>query len=134
MRLVLVLGSILGASALVGGCFIFTGGTDGYQLVDGGGGPEAGAACSADTTCVALACVSSSDCDAGEVCCVTASGISSLSSLSSTCQVGPCAQIQLCGTNTECGDSGTTCTSQQCPVGGVSLTLESCGAIPGCTP
>lgn len=129
MRPVIVVGSTLFAGAL-GGCFIFTGGTDGYEIVDGGQNEAAAATCAADAECVALTCVSASDCDSGEVCCLTAT----LSSLGSACQVGPCAEFQLCSANSECGDGGAACVSQQCSSSGVSLTLQSCSAIPGCTP
>ena len=127
MRIVLVIASIACSLALVGGCFIFTGSTDGYQLIDSGQ-PETSVACSGDAECVALTCVSASDCAAGEVCCLGASP----TSLASSCQVGPCAQFQLCNGNSECGDSGETCASEQCSSSGVSLTLQSCTPIPGC--
>jgi hypothetical protein len=128
VRLVLVVASAAFASALVGGCFIFTGGTDGYQLVDSGQA-ETSTTCSGDAECVALTCVSASDCDAGAVCCLTAGA----SSLASSCQAAPCPELQLCAAASECTGAGASCTTQQCASNGVSLTLQSCSLIPGCT-
>jgi hypothetical protein len=117
----------LGVMALaisLAGCFLLTGGTSGYQLVDAG-------TCEGNSACpgIALGCLSERDCnDEGgtDVCCVT---VSPPSSARSTCQKGPCETIQLCKKSTECEDT-TTCMSQECVFAGAAITLRSCGGIP----
>jgi hypothetical protein len=120
----------IAAAASIAGCFIVTGGTDGYQRAaeDGGGGGS-------DASGLVLGCVSATDCvgDGGaQICCLTPSA----SSFAATCQAAPCGgtfSIQLCKANTECADDAS-CTSQQCTYSGSSVTLQACGNIPTCSP
>ena len=115
-----VIAAMIFAGSVVGGCFIVTGSTDDYQLADTGA-PEAAA--------LAETCVSASDCDAGEICCLSISA----TSLGTTCQVGPCVEGQICGASAECS-GGETCTSQQCSSNGLSIAFQACGTLPGCAP
>jgi hypothetical protein len=76
-------------------------------------------------------CTGTSDCDAGEVCCVA-----SLKS-ETTCAAAPCpvvvplpAPVQLCHGDGDCGDAG--CVEQSCTSSVASLTVRACGAIAGC--
>ena len=103
-----ILGMVL-LTAAHAGCFIVTGGTDGYQP-----------AVTADPRST---CAGSADCDAGQVCCANLPA--------SVCQTGPCALAQLCTTTAECGDSGP-CASQSCQLDGSTFALEACGALPIC--
>jgi hypothetical protein len=127
-------GAVLGLAAAIFtlGCFLVTGGTDGYQRAtqDAGGGTD-------DAGGLVLGCVSAADCtgDGGpqgsQICCLTPSP----SSFVAACQPAPCGgsfSLQLCKTNAECGDA--SCTSQECTYSGSAVTLQACGSIPTCSP
>ncbi len=108
---------------LLGGCMLFTGGTDGYSGTSSG---SAGSSCTSASSCG----------DGGEVCCLVLSP--SATSTSGTCQPTcsiPSAYPQLCATSAECGDAGP-CTKQSCSasVNGTSvpISLQACGVVPGC--
>ena len=80
-----------------------------------------------------FACTGTSDCDAGNVCCVA-----SLSVSDSVCAPAPCAvvaplpsPVQLCHGDGDCSNAG--CMEQTCSYAGASLTVRSCGAIVACT-
>lgn len=120
------------ALAVVTGCVIVTGSTDGYDLADAGA-----AQTSADAAAGALdlQCLSTSSCAGdgavGALCCVTITGTSSARS---ACQPGPCGgtlPVQLCASDAEC--TGTTCVTQTCSLAGASVTVRACGALPTCT-
>jgi hypothetical protein len=120
----------LAAAASIAGCFLVTGGTDGYQRA-----PQDGGSVGNDASGLVLGCVSAADCvgDGGApICCLTPSA----SSFVADCQAAPCGgtfSIQLCKTNVECaGDA--SCTSQQCTYSGSVVTIEACGSIPTCSP
>ncbi len=103
MLRVVVTGAV--ALALVGGCMLVTGSTDGYSELDAGCG-----------------------CEAGNVCCLAADGAAP------SCQAS-CSQpeLQLCGSSEECGDGGT-CVPQTCTVAGNSYPVSTCATLPGCQP
>lgn len=104
--------SVLGAA----GCFVVTGGTDGYAVADAGA--DAGG------------CASMADCEGGTVCCFNASA----SSPGTVCRTAPCSgvlPIQLCKESTECGDAGA-CTKQTCSALGSTLQASICGTVAGC--
>jgi hypothetical protein len=128
MRRLLAAIAIAASSALVCACFIITGSTDGYsQAAAVAASTDAAVACAPDAACVAFTCVGTSDCDAGQVCCLG----SSASALTSSCQVA-CLGPQFCKTDSDCDK--VSCTSQSCTSNGVSLILQACGTLPGCTP
>jgi hypothetical protein len=131
MRAFLVVGAVMLSSALVAGCFIITGGTDGYTSAPNPSASSDGGAatCAPDATCVSLTCLGTSDCaDAGQVCCLGSAG----GGLSSACQ-SKCLGPQFCKGDSDCPNGGS-CTSQSCSGGGVSLIVQACGTVPGCTP
>lgn len=118
---------VASSSALVCACFVITGSTDGYtQTAAVAASTDAAVACAPDAACVAFTCVGTSDCDAGLVCCLG----SSAGALSSSCQVA-CLGPQFCKADSDCDK--VTCTSQSCTASGVSLILQACGSVPGCT-
>jgi hypothetical protein len=114
-----VIGVLL-AAVVVGvgaGCILFTGGTEGYALMDSG----------------ASSCSSAAECEAGSVCCLIVSAATT--STAGTCAAS-CAQSypQLCTTTPECGDAGA-CTKQSCTIDGgegISVPLQACGLLPLC--
>ena len=57
----------------------------------------------------------------------------SLTALSASCEPTSCAigDIQLCGTNAECGPAGA-CNIQSCSAGGIPLAFHACGTVMGC--
>jgi hypothetical protein len=122
--------SIIAAVAIAGGtgCQLFMNlDISGYDAA-----PDAsdGSACGGDAACISVACVSSADCDAGQVCCL---GIGQSTSLSvvAGCQTGACdsiTSIQLCRSSGECADSGS-CSA--CTVGSPSLSvsLSACDSL-----
>ena len=121
------------ATALAG-CLLITGGTSGYKLAP----PEAGI-CSIDAASfgvtIACGCASSVDCvkDGGaQFCCFGQTGATSAGS---SCQSTPCdasVAIQLCKTTAECVH--TACTPQTCTYSVVSVPVQACGSLDGCTP
>jgi len=120
-----LLATALAVGLLLGGCMLFTGGTDGYS--GGSSGSGGGASCTSASSCG----------DGGEVCCLVVSP--SATSASGTCQPTcsiPSSYPQLCATSAECGDAGP-CSSQSCTanVNGTSVQsppLQLCGTVPGC--
>jgi hypothetical protein len=120
----------------VAGCFLITGGTSGYQLAP----PEAGI-CSFDAASLGLpvaiscACASSADCvsDGGtKFCCF---GQTDATAAGSSCQTMPCdasTAIQLCKKTAECLDAA--CIPQTCSYSAVSIPVQACGSLSGCTP
>ena len=120
-----VVAGLAGLGAIVGGCILVTGGTDGYTQFDAGP-PDVFAGCRA-----ASDCMGDGSADAGDICCI---GLTS-SGLGTSCE-NSCFTIgtQLCATNAECvGDGGDgggiRCVQQTCPLSvfGVTSTL---GALP----
>ncbi len=121
----------IAAGTAAAGCFLITGGTGGYELAP----PEAGI-CSIDAgVTVTCACASSSDCLEGgrQFCCF---GLSTTTlSASSSCQATPCdaaAGPQLCKMSSECVDA--SCTLQTCSFDSLSIPVQICGTLAGCTP
>lgn len=106
-----IVGAAIAACAAAG-CFIVTGGTDGYQLTDAGGLSASG-------------CTGTSDCIEGQICCAVLPA--------PVCQTGPCALAQLCNTTKECGDSAPGCALQSCQIDGSTYTLQACGALSLCS-
>jgi hypothetical protein len=115
----------LGALAAAG-CVLVTGSTDGYELADGGGAAEveAGVCIAESGICFDTQCVSSADCDAGQICCLGISGL--------TCET-TCAfeSVQLCSSSAECGDAGP-CIEQQCETSSATYSGKICGLVTGC--
>ncbi|MEO7109851.1 MAG: hypothetical protein ABI183_05395 [Polyangiaceae bacterium] len=131
MRKILVVGAVTLSSMLVAGCFIITGGTDGYTSAPHPSASSDGApaTCAPDAECIALTCLGTSDCaDAGQVCCLGSTG----SGLSSSCQT-KCVGPQFCKGDTDCPNGGS-CTSQSCSGNGLSVVIQACGTVPDCTP
>jgi hypothetical protein len=104
----LVVASI-GGAALLAGCLLFTGSTDGY------------------TTSTPFACRLPTDCPQGQVCCY---GLVDQMP-GSQCQAS-CSQPyeQACASAQDCGDGGV-CLIQSCSIdGGLTTQVATCGAIP----
>jgi hypothetical protein len=101
------------------GCQVFMNlDVDGYDAAP----TTTDASCGGDAEiCAALACVSSADCDAGQVCCLEV-GSSKPVVVAATCQASACAAnaFQLCHSGAECGSAGS-CVA--CSLGGVSLSV-----------
>jgi hypothetical protein len=97
--------AVIGIAVVLMRCILFTSGTGGYTLQDGG------------------QCLSAAGCAAGLVCCLVPGNGSG----GTACQVPPCG-IQLCSASPECGD--LSCTSQTCG----DAALSACGNVPGCAP
>jgi hypothetical protein len=120
---------VLGVS-IATGCALVTGSTDGYRAAEAGAGSACGDGGEGGCGASNFACVSAADCgDGGDVCCFVAG-----SSVGTACQVGPCSgelPIQLCRSTSECGDAGS-CALAACSLGGSSLMLQVCGAVPVC--
>jgi hypothetical protein len=106
---------VLATAGAVAGCVLFTGGTDGYTVAEGG-------------TTNPGACLSPKDCN-GQPCCI-ALGDSGLPVLS--CQTTCPAWEQSCAVASDCGDAGA-CLSQSCTVEGATVQVTTCGPIPICT-
>jgi hypothetical protein len=109
------------------GCVLLTGSTSGYELA-----PAEGGTCDGSSACMGtrLECFSTADCDAG-VCCLS---VASLTSVQSTCQLGPCQTAlgaQLCASSEEC--TGATCEAQECTIANATVTLRSCGGFSLCS-
>ena len=129
----------LAGAALVG-CFVITGGTSGYQVeqVDAGQGTSPSCTNPDGGTCVELNCVSNANCngDAGEVCCLKATGTFSSFGAILTSAVGSCQTacsgkyaVQLCALDS--GDCPlAACVAQPCFVNGSTLIVNACGALP----
>ncbi|HEX3769963.1 MAG TPA: hypothetical protein VHV30_03815 [Polyangiaceae bacterium] len=113
---------------------------------DGGGDGGSGAvfdlggiatACTdAGVRVASLGCKASADCGADSLCCFGPALNGDACSLQSECSVatGSCAPlVQLCAGPSEC-IGGLPCVEQSCAVGGFSLLIKNCGAIPGCIP
>jgi hypothetical protein len=124
----LVAAVTVAAGTIGAGCVLITGSTDGYQSAPTGDGGGDGAP-------ISLQCVSAVDCgDGGEVCCLVVN--SSLSSATTACQAAPCSgafPVQLCQSTPECDKTGF-CTKQTCNLGSLTVTINACGTINGCTP
>jgi hypothetical protein len=104
----LVAASMAGA-VLLGGCMLFTGSTDGYSVP------------------TPFACQVPTDCQGGQVCCLSLVG----GVPGSQCQ-SSCSQSfeQVCTISMDCGDGGT-CLTQSCSIdGGTPIPVSTCGAIP----
>jgi hypothetical protein len=116
-----VRGWVVAAWAMAGGagCQLFMNlDVSGYDAAPTGDG----AACGGDgAACVSIACIASSDCDGGQICCLGIAPTGPLSAIAA-CQAGPCGptSIQLCRTDAECGSAGSC---SPCTVGGVSLSV-----------
>ena len=112
--------------AILVGCTLVIGGTEGYST-EPPSSTDAGPASCAEGGCITLSCASAFDCDAGESCCLSLAG----SSIAASCNAGPCTgpvPIQLCKSTDEC--RGPACVEQQCDRFGIS----ACGNVPACTP
>ena len=104
------------ALAMAAGCALLSDfHTGGFSMADAGHG-----------------CTGTSDCDAGQVCCVASLAAET------ACQAAPCpivaplpSPVQLCHGDSDCGDAG--CVNQTCTGAGESFTVQSCGAVTGCT-
>jgi hypothetical protein len=100
------------------GCQLFMNlDVDGYDAA-----PEpSDAACAGDASaCVSVDCISSANCDGGQICCLSMASSGPVVA-TAMCQTGPCAsEFQLCQSSTECGN-GISCAP--CTVGGVSLSV-----------
>jgi hypothetical protein len=88
-----------------------------------------------DTSRAPAGCTGSSDCEAGDRCCVSASLTTVCSSqcaaiVGATLDGGATESIQICKTNGEC--EGGLCLSQQCTLGSTSIAIQSCSAIAEC--
>ncbi len=113
LAVALALGS---AAPAIGGCALLSDfHTTGYSRVDSG------------------ACTGTSDCDAGQVCCVAPQFAARV------CGAPPCAvatpltvPIQLCHGDGDCADAG--CIAQTCTYASNSLGVSACGAISSCVP
>jgi hypothetical protein len=117
---------------------LITGGTGGYVLEDAGDGlpddasgqPDGG---TGNWIPDGGACRKAAECgDAGLVCCVVGAPGADLSQVTSVCQTGPCSgPVQLCGKNSECANNAS-CSLQTCTVGGTTVSVKACGALPLC--
>ena len=89
---------------------------------DAAPGASDGSACSGEASCLSVACASSADCDAGEVCCLGIELSTSLSAVAA-CKAGACGSpsIQLCKSSDECGDSSSC---SVCTLGSPSLSVS----------
>jgi hypothetical protein len=90
---------------------------DGYDAA-----PEpSDAACPGEASaCVSVGCISSANCAAGQICCLSMAP-SGPQVAATACQTGPCAsEFQLCQSSAECGSS-ISCTP--CTVGGISVSV-----------
>lgn len=97
-------------AVLLVGCFIITGSTQGYSVVDSG-----------------TACTSASDCgDASLICCVTLTTDGPVAACQDTCTGSTSAQF--CATNAECKTTGT-CLAQQCSLAPDAGTIKACALI-----
>jgi hypothetical protein len=115
-------------------CAIFTDlDVDGYKLGDASSDAHASDAnvCdSGDCPTVALACLSSANCNGGAVCCL-ALGAPSAANL--TCETScPPLSYQLCASDAECGGE-VHCIQQMCPVSDVGIKVGACGTLPTCS-
>jgi len=122
------------------GCEVVTNlGTSGYQMAEAGRAPDA--ACKTDA-CFDFECLGAGDCPNGWVCCLD---VSSTTSAGFVCTMGPACSgpvpLQLCRTDVECpgsdagaAEAGPSCVHQRCSLGGNTVELEACGAVPGCFP
>jgi hypothetical protein len=126
-------------AALLAGCFIVTGSTDGYER-SAQSVSEAGTDAPAEggTSGLSLGCVSALDCasDGGtpSLCCLS---LTSLSSAATACQPSPCGgsfSVQLCKASSECAADAGGCLSQTCTAGSATVTIQACGNVLGCTP
>jgi len=89
----------------------------------------------ADKSPAVVGCAGSSDCEAGDRCCVIANLTTACSSqcpaiVGSSLDAGATEPIQVCKTNGEC--EGGLCLSQTCTLGPVSIAIQSCNTIPQC--
>jgi hypothetical protein len=116
MRAAWAIGGVV-AVAVIGGCVLVTGGTNGYTAPDGGASSSGGG------------CSTSKDCNA-QACCyaVDDAGVPS----AATCQASCPAWQQSCGVGEDCGDGGE-CLAQSCTFDGVTVQVTTCGAISFCT-
>jgi hypothetical protein len=101
------------------GCQLFMNlDVDGYDAA-----PEpSDAACPGDASaCAFLGCISSANCDGGQICCLSIASSGPPLVAAAVCQTGPCAatSFQGCQSSTECGSS-ISCIP--CTVGGISLS------------
>jgi hypothetical protein len=90
----------------------------------------------AATTCAgsSFACDEKGDCANGQICCfvaVSTTAANNACTTGTTCS-GGLFSIQICKTDAEC-TNGMSCVPQSCPVGGSTVTIGACGAIPTCT-
>jgi hypothetical protein len=101
------------AAAILAGCVLITGGTNGYSEAEGGLSSQG--------------CHSPKDCNGG-VCCfeVPDSGLPS-----ATCQASCPAWQQSCAIGMDC--DGGECLAQSCTVEGTTVQVTTCGAISFCT-
>jgi hypothetical protein len=110
---------VLIVGAVLGGCILVTGGTDGYTA------PDAGSR---------VTCTSPNDCEAGLACCYGYDD----AGVSTTCQAScPFVAQTACSVASDCGDGGV-CLQQTCPIdagsaGTFTLTVKTCGTIPMCS-
>jgi hypothetical protein len=131
--------ALLPFPALLAGCVIVTGSTDGYQLTAASSTFDAGAEAGEAGSGLTLGCVSAADCSGGgdgaaSVCCLS---LTSTTSAATECGPSPCGgtfSVQLCKLTSECASDSGTCTSQSCSFGTASVTIQACGTVFGCTP